>query len=74
MKKCDKHHGEIQYDEIIYTDCPMCKMHDYDEIVEDNTDTGNHNDALKTAVDDAYDEMDRAIKCIEEAQSKLESV
>lgn len=36
MKKCDKHHGEIAYDETIYLECPLCKVSDYDDIVEDN--------------------------------------
>lgn len=26
MKKCDKHHGDIEYDEKIYLECPMCKV------------------------------------------------
>lgn len=25
MKKCDKHHGDIEYDEKIYLECPLCK-------------------------------------------------
>ena len=36
MKKCDKHHGDIAYDETIYLECPLCKASDYDNIVEDN--------------------------------------
>ena len=72
MKKCDKHHGEIQYDEVIYTDCPMCVMSDYDEIVEDNTDLGNHREDLKIVVEGAYNKLDELIKDIEELQQKID--
>ena len=25
MKKCEEHHGDIEYDEKIYLECPVCK-------------------------------------------------
>jgi hypothetical protein len=24
MKKCDKHHGDIEYDNKLYRECPLC--------------------------------------------------
>jgi Ca2+-binding EF-hand superfamily protein len=26
MKTCKNHNGDIQYDEVVYIDCPLCKV------------------------------------------------
>ena len=61
MKKCDKHHGDITYDEVIYLECPLCKMNDYDEVMEDNVDLNNFNDDLKLITDRVWTEISELI-------------
>ena len=47
MKTCDKHHGQIQYDGVIYLECPLCRVADYDEVVEEIDCVEARNDNLK---------------------------
>ena len=32
-KTCDKHHGQIQYDGMIYLECPLCEIYDLERAV-----------------------------------------
>lgn len=83
MKTCDKHHGEIQYDGMIYLECPLCKMTDYDEIMEDNCDKETHIDFLEIVMDravgdiqdimDTVDDMDVAEDKLKDIQYNLEN-
>lgn len=72
MKRCDKHHGDIEYDEMIYLECPLCRTADYDEVVKENKDFDSHIDDLKTSIDDSRKILDKSIEKLKEAQDKLE--
>ena len=68
MKKCEEHHGEIQYDERIYLECPLCKVElkKYDELAGDNSELVEDNEKMSIQIDDLKTAMEDAINKLEE--------
>jgi uncharacterized protein (DUF3084 family) len=57
MQKCDNHAGKIEYDEVVYLDCPLCKTKAELEELE--------------GISDTLEDVEKELKSVEEELEKV---